>query len=59
MLYEHQLKDYKQASTYSEIGLNLVERIVFMKQEQQQKQIQNWKKRLVRIQNKLHNGTFS
>jgi uncharacterized protein len=53
MLYEHQLKDYQQASTYCEIGLKLVERMVFIKQEQQQKQIHNWTKRIVRIQKKL------
>lgn len=53
MLFEHQLKDYVQAHEYSRMGKDAVTKLIFPKPLQQQKQLQNWHKRLNRLKRKL------
>ncbi|MEK4424818.1 ribonuclease H-like domain-containing protein [Solibacillus sp. FSL K6-1523] len=53
MLYEHQLKDYKRAHENAEAGMAVVKRVSYAKDSQQQRQLQNWNKRLNRLQGKL------
>ncbi|MEG0472723.1 MAG: ribonuclease H-like domain-containing protein [Solibacillus sp.] len=52
MLHEHQLKDYKQAHAYAAAGMAIIARITYAKKEQQQRQLQNWAKRLSRLEMK-------
>ena len=54
ILYEHHLKDYEKAYIFSEVGKELVQTLTFAKFEQQQKQLQNWEKRLFRLQRKMN-----
>lgn len=53
ILCEHQLKDYKRAHAYAEAGIAIVKRISYAKDDQQQRQLHNWNKRLNRLQGKL------
>lgn len=53
MLYEHQLKDYQKAYELSQVGQELVTTHTYAKKEQQQRLLQNWRKRLLRLQRKM------
>jgi uncharacterized protein len=53
ILYEHHLKDYQKAHIFAEVGKQLVQTLTFTKIEQQQKQLQNWEKRLFRLKRKM------
>lgn len=53
ILNEHQFKQYEQALFYAEEGLLLLRTSTFLKKDQQIKQLEQWKKRYKRIENKL------
>ena len=52
MLYEHQMKDYERAMSYTMEGLAVIQRL-HLKQEQREKQKLQWLNRLQRIEKKL------
>lgn len=53
MLNEHYFKQYELALFYAEEGLQLIRTSSFLKKDQQMKQLEQWKKRYKRIENKL------
>lgn len=52
ILFEHQMKDYKQAQYYTEKGVELIEQLSFAKPTQLENQRQNWQKRILRLAKK-------
>ncbi|WP_447402801.1 ribonuclease H-like domain-containing protein [Lysinibacillus sp. fkY74-1] len=52
ILYEHQMKDYKQALYYTQQGIHLIQRNEQWRAEQKQKWVISWEKRLLRLGNK-------
>ena len=52
ILYEHQIKDYKQALYYTQQGIHLIQKNEQWRAEQKQKWVISWEKRLLRLGNK-------
>lgn len=54
IMAEHHLQDYKEALSYTQTGLHLIERHEKWTPMQKEKQVSAWEKRLQRITNKLN-----
>ncbi|XRD26307.1 ribonuclease H-like domain-containing protein [Lysinibacillus fusiformis] len=52
ILYEHQIKDYKQYLYYTQQGIHLIQKNEQWRAEQKQKWVISWEKRLLRLGNK-------
>lgn len=53
ILHEHHFRQYDQALFYAEEGFRIASSSTLLKKDQQVKQLQQWKKRCNRIENKL------
>lgn len=53
MIYEHQLKNYEKALTFTLKGLEIVKRNTEITEEQKVKHVENWTKRFNRLEKKM------